>query len=739
MKNHTAKLLALTLSLALLLTGCKKDGPGTIPDRDPGLNGTPPSGSAADLGGFDEAFGEDRSAELYAGYFEDTTQAQDITVTCLSGTQGAYTIEGSTLTFTSVTEDSVYAVSGKWNGNIVIDAGDGHKFDLELHGFSLICASTNPITVLSGDEVSVTAKKDHENYIYDTREAIDDTDETFYSAAVYSLVDLEIAGKGALTVVSENNNGIHTKDDLQVKNLTLTVTCVDNALKGNDSVSLEACTTTLIATGGDGIKTTNSDISDKGNQRGTVTVAGGTHTIYAACDGIDAAYDAVIDDASTVLNIYTDKYSAYSEEVTAVAENVYYIRYSSDAYKYSIKYYNSDTDFVWVNAEYHSEAMGGRSSYYYYSFPKMARYEKLQFFIYSAEMTQGQESDYLAASDYLSPSTGYDTLAISARGDGLSYSWTNFGTQMQEGMGGRNPGGMGGKNPGGMGQTPPGGFGGMGNMGGFGGMGGGNTDKGDYSTKGIKAANEIRIENGNITIKAYDDAIHANSDTTLENGATPLGNVTINGGTVTVYSNDDGIHADGTLTVNAGTVSVTDSYEGLEGTRVSILGGYVSVIAKDDGINGTATDGTAIAIGGGTLYIYCSGDGIDSNSRTSYEGIAFSGGNTVVISTSGGNSAIDTERGYRFTGGRVIAVMPTGGMSGEATNCADFSDIGTKKSISLSADGYLTVSMDGEAAATIKCPKSMSALVICLGSSAATVSAEKSTSANLDANGVSWH
>ena len=30
--------------------------------------------------------------------------------------------------------------------------------------------------------------------------------------------------------------------------------------------------------------------------------------------GIDAAYDVVIDDASTVLNIYTDKYSNYTEE-----------------------------------------------------------------------------------------------------------------------------------------------------------------------------------------------------------------------------------------------------------------------------------------------------------------------------------------------------------------------------------------------------------------------------------------
>ena len=285
----------------------------------------------------------------------------------------------------------------------------------------------------------------------------------------------------------------------------------------------------------------------------------------------------------------------------------------------------------------------------------------------------------------------------------------------------------------------PGGMGGFGGMGGPGGMGDGNSDKGDHSTKGIKAANTVTIQNGTVNIKSYDDAIHANSDTAIENGATPKGDVIINGGTVTVYSNDDGLHADGTLTVNAGTVSVTNSYEGLEGTRVAILGGTVSVRANDDGINGTATSGTAITIGGGNVYIYCNGDGIDSNSRASYEGIVFSGGNTVVISTSGGNSAIDTEKGYRYMGGSVIAVMPSGGMSNEATHCSDFASVGIKKSLSLNADGYLCVSAGGKTVATVKIPKSMSALAIYLGNSSASISSENNTSASLDANGVCWH
>ncbi len=708
------KLLSALLILAVMLgalSGCKNIT-GTNMGMPNNNGGSTVDGTAADLGDDDATFGENLDdLNAYDGYFEEDTV--DITVTCVSGTDGCYSLEDNVLTFSAVQEDSVYSVSGELNGNIVIDIGDDYKFDLELQGFSLVSDTANPILVLSGNEVSITAKAGFENYIYDTRDAVDETDEALYSGAIHSTVDLEICGKGSLTLISENNNGIHSKDDLQVKNLTLFVACVDNALKGNDSVEITEGTTTLIATQGDGIKTTNSDVSEKGNQRGTVTINGGNHTIYAACDGIDAAYNVFVDGESTALSIYTDKYSNYSSEVTAVDENQYYIRFTSNSYKYSVKYYNSDNDYVWVNAEYHSKVSGNRNNYYYYSFPKMSNYSQMQFFIYSSDMEQGQDQDYLVGSDYLTPNTGYDTFALTSYGNSLGYQWTNYTTSIQDN--------------------------GMGGHGGMGGMSDGNSDKGDYSTKGIKAGNEITINAGTINIKAYDDAIHANNDTTLENGETPIGNVTVNGGVITVYSNDDGLHADGTLKITNGMVSVTNSYEGLEGTKVIISGGKVSVLSSDDGINGTTTSGTAIEISGGTVYIYCTGDGIDSNSRSSYEGIVFSGGNTVVISNSSGNSAIDTEQGYKYTGGSVIAVMPQGGMTSEATHCSNFSSIATRKTVSLSSDSYLTVKVSGSMVSAVKIPARISATVIYLGSKSATLSSESSVSVTLDDNGVYWN
>ena len=704
------RIFALLLCLVLLLTGCEKK------DKNEGYQNPEEQGTKADLGDDNKSFGESvDDLGAYDGYFEG--ESADIAVECVSGTDKAYKLEGTTLTFGAIGEETVYSISGTFRGNIVIDVGESYKFDLELHGLSLVCNSTNPITVISGDEVAIKAKKDTKNYIYDMRSAIDSTDETLYSGAIHSDVDLEIGGKGELTVISENNNGIHSKDDLQVKNLTLFVACIDNALKGNDGVEIEGGNTTLIASGGDCIKTSNSDISEKGNQRGSISIVGGTHTLYAACDGIDAAYNVTVDDSTTVLNIYTDKYSNYSKEVTETASDVNYIRFTSNKYYYSVKYYNSDTDYTWVNAEYHSKVSGGRSTYYYYSYPKMPDYAKQQFFIYEKESQRGQEEECLVSSDYLTPNSGSDTFALTQSYNGLSYSWTNYTTKVQESGWGGGPGGFGG---------------------GPGGMGDGNTDKGDHSTKGIKAANEIVINAGTINIKAYDDAIHANNDTPLENGATPLGNVTIGGGNITAYSNDDGLHADGTLNIKAGTVSVTNAYEGLEGTQVSISGGFVSVNSKDDGINATTTTGTAIAISGGTVYIYCTGDGIDSNSRTADVGIVFTGGKTVVISNLGMNSALDTENGYTYTAGSVVAVMPQGGMSSEATHCDNFSSVGAKKNVSVSNGGYLVVGV-GNTTATIKMPVSLSGIVVVLGDNSPSITTASSTAEMLDDNGVAWH
>ena len=347
-------------------------------------------------------------------YVEKPTSSNlSFVITCLEGSADCYQINDDTVLFTSLSMDSIYSISGELNGNIIIDVGEEYNFDLEFHGFTLNSSDVNPITILSGNNVSLVAKKGYENYIYDNRDVIDSTDESLYSAAIYSLVDLDICGKGSLILESLNNNGIHSKDDLEVKNLNLSIKASDNTLKGNDSVTILNCNTSLISKAGDCVKTTNSDISDKGNQRGTITITGGTHNLYAATDGLDAAYNVIIDDETTILNIYTDKYSQYSEEVTATSNTVNYVRYNSNQYNYSIKYFNSDTDYEWVNCEYYTSVASGRGTYYYYKYDKKTNYSKMSLYMYDSSQTQGQDENYYYLSENLTINDAYDTLALS--------------------------------------------------------------------------------------------------------------------------------------------------------------------------------------------------------------------------------------------------------------------------------------------------------------------------------------
>lgn len=581
-------------------------------------------------------------------------EANTLKISCSEGTNNCWSIDGQTLTFSGLTADTVCSISGSFNGQIVIDGGDDYKFELEMCGLTLYSGEQNPITILSGDKVTLSAKKETKNYIYDTREAVSDDDETACSAAVYAKCDLELAGKGELTVISSNNNGVHAKDDLKVKNLTLSVTCEDNALKGNDSVSITGGILTLIAKSGDGIKTKNSDISSKGNQRGTVTISGGTVNIYAACDGIDAAYDADIS-GDAIVNIYTDSYSPYSE--------------------------------------------------------------------ISAGNNTGNENFPSGNDNSGFPSGGNPGMPAdigNSGTDGNGNGGGNFGGN--SGFGGGSFGGNG--SFGSNGGFGGGSFGGGGRPGGQGGMNDGNSEKGDYSTKGIKADNEIHISGGTITVNSYDDAIHANGGDALENGETATGNILIGGGTLTLFTKDDGVHADGTLTVSGGKIEITGSYEGLEGTFVAVTGGDISIVSSDDGINATTTSGTGITFEGGTVYIYAGGDGIDSNSRTSYQGILFAGGNITVVSTSGGDSSIDTEQGYTYTGGTVLALCPSNGMGNEAVNCRNFSSIGTKTTLNLSQGQTVNVKVGGNTVASVTMPCRLSALAVYLGSANASFSAE---------------
>lgn len=172
------------------------------------------------------------------------------------------------------------------------------------------------------------------------------------------------------------------------------------------------------------------------------------------------------------------------------------------------------------------------------------------------------------------------------------------------------------------------------------------------SCKGFKAGKTLTVTGGTLTVDSADDALHASTD------------VTISGGTLTLATGDDAVHADNDLVIgtkgasstSTPRINITASYEGLEGTTVTVYSGDIDVAASNDGVNaasstlGEHSDKYAISIAGGDLYIDAGSDGLDSNND-----ISMTGGKVEVYGADAMmDAAIDYDGTFTLSGGTLF-------------------------------------------------------------------------------------
>ena len=231
---------------------------------------------------------------------------------------GAFTEDGNVYT---VTAAGTYVLSGYLEGQVIVDSGETGEVVLELSGVTVTSGEDSPIKILSASDVDVSAKKDTENLIKDTRSAKTAENDDQGEGAIYAKTDLKIKGSGTLVVEAGYNNGIHTTKDLTIQKVTLKVTARNNALKGNDSITVTSGTVAAISTNGDGVKTENTDVNKNGVTRGDILLTGGSVTVYAAGDGFQSARDFVMQAGETEtpsVTIYTGSYSGYTASDASV-------------------------------------------------------------------------------------------------------------------------------------------------------------------------------------------------------------------------------------------------------------------------------------------------------------------------------------------------------------------------------------------------------------------------------------
>lgn len=558
--------------------------------------------------------------------------------------------DGSTITQNdsvyTITQAGEYTVTGLLSeGQIVVNADDNAEITIVLNGTSITYSNGSPIYIKNADNVKIKSEENTYNCIVDARtEAYDNSDNSSSengNAAIYAACDLKLVGKGALSVTGNYNNGIQSKDDISIKNVTIKINAVNNAIKGNDEVAIESGEIIAISRKGDGIKTSNSSLSTKEKQKGNVIISGGNIDIYAACDGIDAAYGVDVSGDGN-LNIYTDTYSDYSEAVAADTSGSSASSSGSSISTPDSSASNPGSSASNPGSSNQNQGSSSKSS----SNATMMTYTTTANTDNQNNRNVGTPPDMNNAQNNGNMGTPPDMNNTQNNGNmdtppdmnnSSSNSGNNRDMKCNFGGGNRAANGMPGNNS------------------------SGNSSKKSYSTKGIKAESEINISGAAINISSTDDGIHANSDSgVLETGEDGKGIISISGGTITISTGDDGIHADKELNITDGYINVLTSYEGLEAITINISGGQSFVYAADDGINACTGDGTStplINITGGYVDVTTGSgdtDGIDSNGNYTQ-----SGGMVLV---KGGSSSgqvsgsIDVDGNITITGGTCVAL-----------------------------------------------------------------------------------
>ena len=182
----------------------------------------------------------------------------------LNGNSISVNGDGATVNGTNVTISSwgTYTISGTLNdGRIIVDTIDELPVTLNLNGINIYSSVNSPLSILNspGGTVIVLAENTT-NYITDSSNyQFEDTQTDEPNAALFSKDDMDIAGTGSLVVDANYNDGIACKDDMNINDCTITVTSVDDGIRGKNTLEIKSGTTIIINSGGDCLKSDDAE------------------------------------------------------------------------------------------------------------------------------------------------------------------------------------------------------------------------------------------------------------------------------------------------------------------------------------------------------------------------------------------------------------------------------------------------------------------------------------------------
>lgn len=116
----------------------------------------------------------------------------------------------------------------------------------------------------------------------------------------------------------------------------------------------------------------------------------------------------------------------------------------------------------------------------------------------------------------------------------------------------------------------------------------------------IVSDDKIDIQNGNLTLTAAKDGLHANDD------------ITVSGGTIEIKSADDGLQSEDTVNIDGGTFNITADGKAITGNgNVTVNSGTINILKATEGIESK----TELTINDGDINITCSDDGLNTGNQ----------------------------------------------------------------------------------------------------------------------------
>ncbi len=196
-----------------------------------------------------------------------------------------------------ITRGGSYELKGDLSGGQVRVAVDKTAdVELILNNFTASCNNSAPLYIESANKATIVLAAGSNNTLTDAARYEFAVGEDKPNACLYSSDDLTIKGDGSLTINANYNNGIGCKNDLRIKSGTITAKAVNNIIKGNDSVEIEAATLKLSG-GEDAIKADTTDRPDKGY---VLIMAGAKVDIVCSDDALQAATSITVEAGATI-------------------------------------------------------------------------------------------------------------------------------------------------------------------------------------------------------------------------------------------------------------------------------------------------------------------------------------------------------------------------------------------------------------------------------------------------------